>query len=52
MLEVSGQYHYFLWSYKDFSNNVVVGVVVVSGVLIGGVAVLGVVVGGVVVGDC
>ena len=37
ILKVSGHYLYFLWSYKDFRNNVVL-----MGVVIGGVAVVGV----------
>ena len=48
--EVSGQYHYFLWSYKGFSNNWVVGGGAVVGVVVGGVALVGVVNGGEVVG--
>ena len=35
ILKVSGQYLYFLWSYKDFRNNVVVMGVVVGGVVVG-----------------
>ena len=37
ILKVSGLYLYFLWSYKDFRNNVVVMGVVVVGVVVGGV---------------
>ena len=47
ILKVSGQYIYFLWSYKDFRNNVIVMGVVVEGVAVWGgvfgtVAVVGV----------
>ena len=44
ILIVSGQYFYFLWSYQNFRNNVVV-----MGVAVVGVAVVGVVVEGLVV---
>ena len=45
--KVSDQYLYFLWSYKDFRNNmvgmgVVVGGVVVGCLVVGDVAVVGV----------
>ena len=36
-----GEYPYFLWSYMDFSHNVVVGGVSVVGVVFGVVAVVG-----------
>ena len=39
ILKVSGQCLYFLWSYKDFRNNVVVMGVVVVGVVVGDVVV-------------
>ena len=49
ILDVSGQYLYFLWSYNDLSNNVVFGGVTVVGLVVEGVAVVSVIVGGVVV---
>ena len=40
ILKVSGQYIYFLWSFRDFRNNVVVMGVVVGDSLLRGVAVV------------